>query len=274
MAMMCGTGSCIRISGGSCLAVAWLLLGILRPAWSQAEQAGAEFHATVDRSRASQSEPIQLKLILTSSGSLNHVPSPTLDLTDFDAFGPSLSTRVELVNGHSVFSRELVYTLYGRKFGRFRIGPAKIEFGGTTLSAEAIDVEIVRRNQQSGRRTAAGDDDQQAVDDVLFVRAVAERDTAYVGQQVVVRFELCYRFNLRDVGFAEIPTFTGFWAKELFVAQRLAPNQEVINGVAFNVAPLRRVALFPTSSGTHTIEPLVVSCSVPQGRGRGSLLDA
>ena len=109
---------------------------------------------------------------------------------------------------------------------------------------------------------------------MLFVRAVAERDTAYVGQQVVVRFDLCYRFNLRDVGFAEIPTFTGFWVKELFVAQRLAPQQEVINGVAFNVAPLRRVALFPTSDGTHTIESLVVSCSVPQGRGRGSLLDA
>ena len=250
--------------------VVLMLVSIMGPVWPQTVPS-IEFHASVDRVRASQSQPIQLTLTVVSSGRLDHVPSPTLDLTAFDAFGPSLSTRVELVNGRSTFARELKYTLYGRKLGRFRIGPASIEFGKTTLTTKPIDVEIVRRNQG---QSATGDGDKETVEDMLFVRAQVERDTAYVGQQVVVRYDLCYRFNLRDVGFAEIPTFTGFWVKELFVAQRLAPEREVIDGVAFNVAPLRRVALFPTSTGTYTIEPLVVSCSVPQGRSRGSLLDA
>lgn len=234
--------------------------------------AQARFDASVDRQRASQSEPIRLTLTLTSAGRLNHVPSPTLDLTQFDVFGPSVSTRVEIVNGRSSFARELSYTLYGRKTGRFKIGPATIEVDGETLSTQAIDVEIVRRGQTTGGQKAA--DAEPTLEDVLFVRAVADRDTAWVGQQVVVRFDLCYRFNLRDVGFAEIPTFTGFWLKELFVAQRLAPEREVINGVAFNVAPMRRVALFPTHAGTHVVEPLVVSSSLPQARNRGSLLDA
>lgn len=231
-----------------------------------------EFHAAVDRVRAFQSEAIRLTLTLTSTVSLPHVPSPNLDLSDFDVFGPSVSTVTNLINGRISFERELVYTLYGRKVGRFRIGSASIELAGKTLTTAAIDVEIVGRSRRA--RGTAAEGGQQTMEEVIFVRAVADRETAYVGQQVVVRFDLCYRFNLRDVGFAEIPTFTGFWVKELFVAQRLAPEREIIDGVAFNVAPLRRVALFPTSAGAHTVEPLAVKCSVPQGRSRGSLLDA
>lgn len=238
--------------------------------------AQSRFDASVDRARASQSEPIRLTLTLTSAGRLSHVPSPTLDLTAFDVFGPSVSTRVEIVNGRSSFARELTYTLYGRKTGRFTIGPATIEVDGETLSTQAVVVEIVRRQSGQGQtgqgQKATGA--EPSIEDVLFVRAVVERDTAWVGQQIVVRFDLCYRFNLRDVGFAEVPTFTGFWVKELFVAQRLAPEREVINGVAFNVAPMRRVALFPTHAGSHTVESLVVSCSLPSSRSRGSLLDA
>ena len=250
------------------LILSWLAPGVVH--------ATLQFNATVDRIKASQSEAIRLTLTVTSTESLNHVPSPKLDLTAFDVFGPSVSTRTEVINGGVSVARELVYTLYGRKVGRFRIGPATIELGQggeSTLSTKPIDVEIVRRSRQ-GQVPAAADADRQTVEDVIFVRAVADRDTAYIGQQVAVRFDLCYRFNLRDVGFAEIPTFTGFWVKELFAAQRLSPKEEVIDGVTFNVAPLRRVGLFPTSAGTHTIDAMAVSCSIPQGRNRGSLFDA
>ena len=74
-----------------------------------------EFHAAVDRVRAFQSEAIRLTLTLTSTVSLPHVPSPNLDLSDFDVFGPSVSTVTNLINGRISFERELVYTLYGRK---------------------------------------------------------------------------------------------------------------------------------------------------------------
>ena len=236
-------------------------------------QVGARFDATVDRTRASQSQPIRLTLTLASTISLNHVSAPELDLSDFDVFGPSVSTSLKAVNGRTTFSRVLEYTLYGRKVGRYHIGPATMDLGGTKVSTRPIDVDIIRRDQ-GGKQGSANKDDEQTIDDVLFVRATVEQDTAFVGQQIVVRFDLCYRFKLRDVGFAEIPTFTGFWVKELFVAQRLAPEREMIDGVAFDVAPLRRVALFPTSAGTHTIEPLAVSCSLPQGRNRSSLSNA
>lgn len=255
------------------LAVALLLAGVVPV------RAATGFTAAVDRARVSQAEPIHLTLSISSDQNLGHVSAPELDLSAFDVYGPSMSTRMEMVSGRTTFARDLVYTLYGRTPGKAAIGPARVEVGGKVLEAKAIEVEIVRGAPRRAAPGAAGGGAGEpargtSLEENLFVRVVADRDTAYVGEQVVVRFDLCYRYNLRDVGFAEIPTFTGFWAKELFVAQRLAPERETLGGLPFNVAPLRRVALFPTGAGTLVVEPMAVSCSVPQGRSRGSAFDA
>ena len=108
----------------------------------------------------------------------------------------------------------------------------------------------------------------------IFVLARADHERAYVGQQVTVSYDLFYRVQLRNVSFNKLPTFVGFWTEDLFVAQQLESHQEVRGGVSYNVAPLRRVALFPTGAGTHAVGTLAVSCDIPQQRSRrGGALD-
>ncbi len=70
-----------------------------------------------------------------------------------------------------------------------------------------------------------------------------------------------------------MPSFAGFWVKELFAAQTLESRRETIRGVQFNVAPLRRVALFPTSAGVQQVEAMVLSCEIPQQRRQRSVFD-
>ena len=104
--------------------------------------------------------------------------------------------------------------------------------------------------------------------------ARADHERAYVGQQVTVSYDLFYRIQPHNVSFSKLPTFVGFWTEDIFVAQQLKAHQEVRGGVSFNVAPLRRVALFPTGAGTHAVGSLAISCDIPQQRSRrGSLLD-
>ena len=108
----------------------------------------------------------------------------------------------------------------------------------------------------------------------IFVLARADHERAYVGQQVTVSYDLFYRIQPHNVSFNKLPTFVGFWTEDLFVAQQLDSHQEVRGGVSYNVAPLRRVALFPTGAGTHAVGTLAVSCDIPQQRSRrGSALD-
>ncbi len=234
------------------------------------------FEASVDRTRLGQSEPLQLTLSIVSDASLSHVPAPQIALGDFHVQGPAISTRMEMINFSTSFTRELTYTLYAKRTGKMRLGPASIEIGGKVYQTQPIVVEIVRgATRRTGESTgAAGQSDEFALQDHLFVQARSDRKRAYVGEQVTVDFDLFYRFQLHNVGFKEIPTFAGFWIKELFVAQQLEAHREVIDGVTFNVAPLRRVALFPTSAGKRVIESMAVSCEIPARRSsRGGLLD-
>ncbi|MFH1571005.1 MAG: BatD family protein [Gemmatimonadota bacterium] len=234
------------------------------------------FTATVDRTRAAMGQPIHLTLTISSSSNLSHLPAPEIALGDFDAYGPSVGTRMEIVNGRTTFARELTYELYARAPGRYTIGPARLSLDQQVYRTQPLAVEVTRaaaRGQGGSRPGQVGG--TEALEDNLFLRATADRTRAYVGQQVTASFDLCYRYQLRDVQFKEIPSFAGFWSRELFVAQRLEPRLEAIGGEQYNVAPLRQMALFPTSAGKQRVDPMAVTCSVSQaGRRRGSLFDA
>ena len=238
-----------------------LVLWVL--AASGVSAAAIQFEASVDRTRASQSEPIRLTLRITSDKQLSQV-TPAFDLKDFHVEGPATNTRMEMRNANITFSRELTYVLYAKQAGTFTIGPFQLEMDGERYETKPITVEIV----QSASRSQAGQ-----ADDPLFVLARADHEQAYVGQQVTVSYDLFYRVQLRNVSFNKLPTFVGFWTEDLFVAQQLASHQEMRGGVSYNVAPLRRVALFPTGAGTHAVGTLAVSCDIPQQRRGGALDD-
>jgi hypothetical protein len=238
-----------------------------------------DFQAWVDRARTSQSQPLQLTLSIRSDESLSHVPAPELDLGNFDVQGPavSTSTNVSIANFKQSVShiRELTYTLYPKRTGRIVIGPARIRLGGQEYATKALVVEVVKATSRSrpGAAAAPGDAASETLEDQVFVRAKAAQTRAYVGQPLAIEYALCYRVRLDNVGFKEIPSFEGFWVKELFTAQTLQNTREVIDGIAFNVAPLRRVALFPTRAGRQVIEPMVISCDLPTRGRRGSALN-
>lgn len=233
-----------------------------------------EFDASVDRTRIGQSEPLQLTLRIVSDENLQHVPAPTLSLDGFHVEGPSVSSRIEMVNFSTSFTRELTYRLFAKRQGKMRIGAASITIGGKTYQTQPINIEVLRTARRGNSGSAGSAGGAFNIDDHLFVQARSDRQRAYVGQQVTLDFDLFYRVQLHNVGFKEIPTFAGFWIKELFVAQQLQSHREVVNGVTFNVAPLRRVALFPTSAGKQIVERMAVSCEIPAGRSqRRSLLD-
>ncbi len=232
---------------------------------SSVAAATIQFEASVDRTRASQSEPIRLTLRITSDKQLSQV-TPAFELKDFHVEGPATSTRMEMRNTDITFSRDLTYILYAKRVGTLTIGPMQLEMDGERYETKPITVEIV----QGASRSQAG----QADDPPIFVLARADHKRAYVGQQVTVSYDLFYRIQPRNVSFNKLPTFVGFWTEDLFVAQQLESHQEMRGGASYNVAPLRRVALFPTGAGTHAVGTLAVSCDIPQQRsGRGGVLD-
>ena len=235
-------------------ALAALLLLVPGSAWTE-----LELTLSVDRSRVSPSQPVQLTLRLSAESPVRSLASPTIDLREFIVHGPSVIDMESHDHRGARYTRELRYTLYARNPGRFTVGPARLKAEGKVLATEAVEVHV-RGEKSSGRK--GGEAGERQLEDDLFVRVEADRDTAYVGEQVLVRFDLCYRYHLRNPRLAEVPEYTGFWVKELFAATRLDPHREVIGGLPFQVAPLRQVALFPTASGPQVIDPLAITSSL------------
>ena len=110
---------------------------------SSVAAATIQFEASVERTRASQSEPIRLTLRITSDEQLSEV-TPEFDLKDFDVEGPATSTRMEMRNTNITFTRELTYALYAKQAGTFTIGPFQLEMDGERYHTKPITVEIVR----------------------------------------------------------------------------------------------------------------------------------
>ena len=224
------------------------------PAWTE-----LEFTLSVDRDRVSTSQPVQLTLRLAAESPLGQRGSPAIDLREFIVHGPAVIDMESHDHRGARYTRELRYTLYARNPGRFAVGPARLEAEGKVLTTEAVEVQV-RGGKTAGPKR--GDAGERPLEDDLFVRVDADRDTAWVGEQVIVRFDLCYRYHLRNPRLAEVPEYTGFWVEELFAATRLDPHREMIDGLPFQVAPLRHVALFPTASGSRVIDPLGITCSL------------
>ena len=118
---------------------------------SSLEAVQVEFEASVDRTRVAQSEALLLTLRIVSDENLQHMPAPTLALGDFHVEGPSVSSRIEMVNFTTSYTRELTYRLYAKRQGRIRIGAASIEIDGKTYRTRPIDIEVLRAGQRSGR---------------------------------------------------------------------------------------------------------------------------
>ncbi|MEE3234096.1 MAG: BatD family protein [Candidatus Latescibacterota bacterium] len=246
----------------------WMIFLLVSPVVAQEIQ----FEASVDRTRISQSEPIRYSLRIISDENMSHVPSPVLSMDGFHVEGPSVSTRMEMINFNTSFTRELTYLLYAKKAGNFRIEPAEIILGGEIYKTRSIDIEVGQVQQRQARSTGANKGFD--INEHLYLRVNIDRKKVFVGQQLNVDFDLFYRHQLYNVGFKEIPGFSGFWNKELWVAKQLEPHRQVVEGISFNVAPLRVMALFPTRAGVHHIEPMTITCDIPARRtSRGNMLD-
>jgi hypothetical protein len=96
----------------------------------------------------------------------------------------------------------------------------------------------------------------------LYVQVTADKEEAYVGEQITLIYEIYYRVGLVNLSFRQQPTTTGFWTEDLNSPGRLVPRERVIDGRRYRVALLKRFAAFPTTAGELTIGPLVVECEV------------
>ena len=243
------------------------------------------FVASVDRTRVGLDERMVLT-ISVSGQDIGGIPEPELpSLEGFEITGTNTSTssQFSFVNGKMTSSKTMdyIYTLQPLDVGKLTIDSATFKFKGKIYKTDPIEIEVVNGTTSSKTRSgpsqgirapsAPAPTDVQVGDD-LFLRADFDRTEAFLGQQVTVTFVLYNRTSLANVHYSQVPTFTGFWTEKIYDAERLNFQQQVIGGKRYDVAVLKKLALFPTTIGEIKVDPMELVCDV-QVRG-GDFFDS
>ena len=233
-----------------------------------------EFTASVDQTTVGVGEQFQLVLSVRGEDMLS-VPQPSLPaMTAIDVLGrsSSQSTNISFIGGQmkKEATVSFIYALSAKALGKVTIPAATLVYQGRTYSTQPIELTVTKaaQGQASPMQGAPGTPptprSQIPLEGNLYLSVTASRRSVYVGEPVAVDIALFSRFQVENGGWAEVPSFDGFWTEKVFDADRFNFERRTIDGRVFGVADLKRAVLFPISPGEATIKPMAFNVAVVQ----------
>jgi hypothetical protein len=235
---------------------------------------------TVDRRRLSTNDLVTITLSVDGMfASVDEVPVPLANLALVGE--PSVSSEFSWINGNVTRRKVFRYQARPLAAGPARVGPLVLNASDgqrETLPAIAIEVEPDR---------TSGSNDAQVVlrellaagRDPLFVISEVQKQSAYVGEPVIVTWWLYNAAVVQQWQIATVPKLADFWSEEL--GRNETPERVYVGDVMVQRLPVRRVVLFPLQSGRLRIDGLTVEAAVlrrtrsgPFAMFEGDLTDA
>lgn len=190
--------------------------------------------------------------------------------------GPNQSSSMQIINGAVSASLTYSYYLRPRTTGTFTIPSASIEQSGKTYKTEPLTITVVKGSSSPAPKQQQSTVTTEEIEQNLFVRAFADKQKAYFGEQVTVTYKLYTRLNIASqMSVSKLPQYQGFWAEELETSSNILFETEVVEGKQFRVGTLKRAALFPSQTGELSVTPfeLIVPVQIRKKSRSGSLFD-
>lgn len=225
------------------------------------------FYATVDKNPVGTGDVFSYQITLENGRGDITPPS----LSDFNVvFGPSRSSNYRIINGQQTSSITLSYTMRPKSKGEFTIEPAQAFVNGKKYTSESIALKVIEGSSSRAPQTNRGQSRSQSSsgtsntsNDNLKVQIQLSKRKVYLGEQITATYIILTRFRNIDIESTKFPGLAGFWTEDLKIDQaRWEREYEIIDGVAYRKAVLKRQILFPQRTGKIKIEPLTISSRV------------
>ncbi len=218
-------------------------------------------------------DQFRLGFTLNEKGSDLQLP----DLSNFDVLmGPSTSqsSSIQIINGKTTQSTSFsyIFVLRAKKEGKFTIRPASIKVDGKIYESNSLEIQVAKGQpqQSSGQQNQAAEEEATPTGNIskdnLFVKLNLDRTNVSKGEQIMATVKLYLSQNVPLSGFDEVklPSYEGFWTKEIDVPQQVNFTREVYNGKIYQVGVLKKTILFPQQTGAIRIDPFEITCLVRQ----------
>ena len=231
---------------------------------------GLSVSASVDRNRINLDEVITFKVTIEGTRDFPDVPVPQSDGFVIIS-GPSQSSSIQIVNGAMSASKIIQWRLAPTQTGEQTINPIVIKYRRKNYSTKPIKIQVNERGapaavsrQPSPARPPSPQQSRPVSSNQgeVFLKTEVARTIVYKGTELLVFFNLYFK-NVRNYAPQKLPDAKGFWTEQFPEKRNPTVTTEIINGKAYKKATLRRLALFPTTTGELTIDPMQITCEVP-----------
>jgi len=259
-------------------ACALLLVVPLAPAATYAEEPTIELHAELAPDPVGLDELALFTLRIDGPGfGLGRV-EPGFLLDNFEGSGgPSTSQSTSWVNGQSSSRVQFTWRLRPKSIGTGRVHDIRVEIDRHVYQADDVSVQVVAQAPPGRAQPAPQgqidpfsrlfDEDPfgllprrrrapTAARPKIAVRSLVAPPHAWVGQQVTWTLALDTQTDISGFRPRSLPTFAGFWSREIELPQRPRPEWIEAAGEKFGRVPMLRRALFPLRSGKLRIDGL------------------
>ena len=242
-------------SGKYILSALLSLLGLLVSVL-QLNAQSESFYVQASKTTVEATEQFQITFTLNANGSDFQAPP----LKDFNVLmGPSTSKSVNFVNGNVSQSVSYTYVLQAKTDGSFKIGSATIKANGKIFQSAPITITVAKANTKA---QAQGQDKQPQTEAELaaylaknlYIKAIPSKTNVYQGEAIYVTYKLFCKVSLVNFNLSKLPTLNGFWSQDLEMPKQLQLTKEVINGVEYHTAELKKTIVFPQYDGALTLD--------------------
>ena len=192
--------------------------------------------------------------------------------------GPStgFSSSTSIINGKVSRSESQTFTILVQadKEGTANVGVARCTVDGKSVSSEPFTVSVSKadpnRQQQQQNQSGWGwgqpsqprqQQQQQPTktidNNTLFARASINKSNLYQGEEAIIVYKIYTQVPLTQFQIDKLPRNKGFWSEDLSENMtQVRQYSETYNGRQYQVAEIRRGALYPQETGKLEIAPL------------------
>jgi oxygen tolerance protein BatD len=216
-------------------------------------------------------------------GGFSHLEfQPSFQMENLEiAAGPFQETSLSYVNGTLSRSFKLSWQLRPQGVGRARVYAVAVRLGDQSID---LPERAVRVQQEPTQPPPSQDEEPDPLDRFfgghfplrrlleppsspsagprVFLRAEVAPERPVVGEETLYTMALYTRDDVNAVNPRSLPTFKGFWVKDIPRPQNLPTEMVDVGGARYGRVVLFKKALFPLRPGPHPIEPAAVDVMV------------
>lgn len=175
--------------------------------------------------------------------------------------GASTSTQMSIVNGKTTQKKSYAYTVVATTPGTITIGSAVTVINGKSYRSAPLKLSV--RPGANSKTAGRGDVEQ----DDVFIKMELSDSVAFVGQQVILKYTIYTKSDVRSMDFMKEPEYDGFFTNHL---RNYRDKEQTIkvNGKNYTKKTIRTYALFPQRTGTFIFDPATINIGIPTSQSR------